>query len=586
MHIPTSGGNKVFLSRGKAVENLCKRFIRPLPDDERYLNRLVEELDIIEDKGFIRCFEQVTDIIEYTRGSKIPHVLRGSGACSLMCYLLGITSIDPVKEDMALARFMNSNREDQPDIDIDVPHWVRPQIFQYLTDRYPNAVARISNDVKYSEKTALRKVLKEHGVKGRIPRRFKVEDYFEDEAHINQIKSEAGELIGKHKHWSLHCGGLIVYEDGIPEDIVLKEYLDGGTQINLTKYDVEEKNLIKIDLLGSRGLSQLWEIDDRPLDEYPYEDKKISEMLCRGEVLGLTQAESRTIRKALIAIQPKNYHDVALALALIRPAAADGGRKASYLRSLGEEEKVKMLIYDDDALGFIAESIGCSMDEADKYRRAFKKSNSKLINEFYARLTTSKKEELRTLQLNELNKYSFCKGHSLAYGQMVWALAYHKVYNNKKFWEATVKHCNSSYRKWVHKHEAQKAGVFIPTKKHYLTNTEQFLDKGWWSGKDFMPNCFLIKDDNEKNLWYFRGLIATTKRLRRFGTTVRLVTIGTGSGKYTDLVIKGNVWNGNYTIIEGMGSMKWADGTNYIEVSKMAPTWFEEETNPFWSFNK
>ena len=586
MHIPTSGGNKVFLSRGKAVENLCKRFIRPLPDDERYLNRLVEELDIIEDKGFIRCFEQVTDIIEYTRGSKIPHVLRGSGACSLMCYLLGITSIDPVKEDMALARFMNSNREDQPDIDIDVPHWVRPQIFQYLTDRYPNAVARISNDVKYSEKTALRKVLKEHGVKGRIPRRFKVEDYFEDEAHIKQIKSEAGELIGKHKHWSLHCGGLIVYEDGIPEDIVLKEYLDGGTQINLTKYDVEEKNLIKIDLLGSRGLSQLWEIDDRPLDEYPYEDKKISEMLCRGEVLGLTQAESRTIRKALIAIQPKNYHDVALALALIRPAAADGGRKASYLRSLGEEEKVKMLIYDDDALGFIAESIGCSMDEADKYRRAFKKSNSKLINEFYTRLTTAKKEELRTLQLNELNKYSFCKGHSLAYGQMVWALAYHKVYNNKKFWEATVKHCNSSYRKWVHKHEAQKAGVFIPTKKHYLTNTEQFLDKGWWSGKDFMPNCFLIKDDNEKNLWYFRGLIATTKRLRRFGTTVRLVTIGTGSGKYTDLVIKGNVWNGNYTIIEGMGSMKWADGTNYIEVSKMAPTWFEEETNPFWSFNK
>ena len=586
MHIPTSGGNKVFLSRGKAVENLCKRFIRPLPDDERYLNRLVEELDIIEDKGFIRCFEQVTDIIEYTRGLKIPHVLRGSGACSLMCYLLGITSIDPVKEDMALARFMNSNREDQPDIDIDVPHWVRPQIFQYLTDRYPNAVARISNDVKYSEKTALRKVLKEHGVKGRISRRFKVEDYFEDEAHINQIKSEAGELIGKHKHWSLHCGGLIVYEDGIPEDIVLKEYLDGGTQINLTKYDVEEKNLIKIDLLGSRGLSQLWEIDDRPLDEYPYEDKKISEMLCRGEVLGLTQAESRTIRKALIAIQPKNYHDVALALALIRPAAADGGRKASYLRSLGEEEKVKMLIYDDDALGFIAESIGCSMDEADKYRRAFKKSNSKLINEFYARLTTAKKEELRTLQLNELNKYSFCKGHSLAYGQMVWALAYHKVYNNKKFWEATVKHCNSSYRKWGHKHEAQKAGVFIPTKKHYLTNTEQFLDKGWWSGKDFMPNCFLVKDDNEKNLWYFRGLIATTKRLRRFGTTVRLVTIGTGSGKYTDLVIKGNVWNGNYTIIEGMGSMKWADGTNYIEVSKMAPTWFEEETNPFWSFNK
>ena len=127
-----------------------------------------------------------------------------------------------------------------------------------------------------------------------------------------------------------------------------------------------------------------------------------------------------------------------------------------------------MLIYDDDALGFIAESIGCSMDEADKYRRAFKKSNSKLINEFYARLTTAKKEELRTLQLNELNKYSFCKGHSLAYGQMVWALAYHKVYNNKKFWEATVKHCNSSYRKWVHYREAVNSGLkIIPGKNPF-----------------------------------------------------------------------------------------------------------------------
>ena len=166
-----------------------------------------------------------------------------------MCYLLGITSIDPVAENMVLARFMNSNREDQPDIDIDVPHWVRPKILEHLYQKWPGQVARISNDVKYREKTALRKVLKDHGVKGRIPKYFKVTDYFSDPAKVAKIEKEAEALVGTHRHWSLHCGGIIVYDDGIPEDIVLK-----GNQIALTKYDVDEKNLIKIDLLCNLSL--------------------------------------------------------------------------------------------------------------------------------------------------------------------------------------------------------------------------------------------------------------------------------------------------------------------------------------------
>ena len=86
--------------RSVKIKNLCFRFIKEVPDDPIYLDRLSEELDIIESKGFVRCFEQVSEIVSYTRSRGIPHVLRGSGACSLMCYLLGITSIDPVKEGM------------------------------------------------------------------------------------------------------------------------------------------------------------------------------------------------------------------------------------------------------------------------------------------------------------------------------------------------------------------------------------------------------------------------------------------------------------------------------------------------------
>ena len=555
--------------RSIKIKNLCFRFIKEVPDDPIYLDRLSEELDIIEGKGFVRCFEQVSEIVSYTRSRGIPHVLRGSGACSLMCYLLGITSIDPVKEGMVLARFMNSNREDQPDIDIDVPHWVRPQILEHLYKKWPGQVARISNNVKYREKTALRKVLKQYGVKGRIPKRFKVEDYFADPFKVQKIKTEAEQLVGSHRHWSLHCGGIIVYEDGVPAELVLKD-----NQISLTKDDVDERNLIKIDLLCNRGLSQLWEIDGRDLSQYPYYDEDVSEMLCRGDVIGLTQAESRTMRKAFIALQPRNYHDVALALALIRPAAADGGRKAAYFKSLKEEKKVKMLIYDDDALGFISETLGCTLDEADKYRRGFKKQNSGIMSKFFSQLNASRQKELRVRQLNDLNKYSFCKGHSLAYGQLVWALAYHKIHNTEKFWAATLKHCNSSYRPWVHKHEAQRAGVFVPTKKYKLSPNEQFLKQKWWSGKDFLPGCFLQEDDEQPGAWIFRGLIANTRTLRRYGQSVKFVTIGTSPGEYIDLVIKGDVWDGNYTIIQGVGKMKISEGARYIEVLKMWPTWF------------
>ena len=99
-------------------------------------------------------------------------------------------------------------------------------------------------------------------------------------------------------------------------------------------------------------------------------DKLASEVLCRGDVLGLTQSESRTMRKTVLALQPKNVYDMALALALIRPAAADGGRKAAYFRSGGKGKR--QIITDEDAIEYISDSIGCSMDFADKYRRGFR----------------------------------------------------------------------------------------------------------------------------------------------------------------------------------------------------------------------
>ncbi len=543
------------------VKDIRARFIRPLPQMKRYKDRLDEEFDIITRKGFVNCFMQVADIIDMIRERQIPHVLRGSGASSLVCYLLGITNIDPVKEDMALARFMNDYRDDQPDIDIDVPHWIRPELLEACYKRWPGRVARISNDVKYRPKTAQRTALKEAGVKGRIPRGFKIEDYFRDPWKIEEVYERAAQLEGQHRHWSLHCGGLIIYQDSVPEELVLKD-----NQIKLTKYDVEEQNLIKIDLLCNRGLSQLWELDGRSLSDYDPYDELTAKLLCSGNVLGLTQAESPTMKKCLVAMQPKSMYDVALALALIRPAASLGGRKARYLNGY----KGRQIIYDDDSIYYIAERMECSMGQADQFRRAFKGGKQELMDQFYAKLRGE--EDDVSKQLVNLNSYAFCKGHALAYGQMVWALAWHKARDPKRFWAATLKHVNSSYRPWVHKREAILAGVFIPHKLWNKPEKDQFLKHKWWTGDSFYPGMQLFKTP-ERGYVGFRGLVAASRRYRRKGMDLHFVTIGFANGQYVDVVVDHEIWQGNGTVIEGCGKLQKRGGSYSIKCEKMWKTW-------------
>ena len=114
-------------------------------------------------------------------------------------------------------------------------------------------------------------------------------------------------MIGKQRNWSKHCGGIIIWKEGIPENLILKE-----NQLAIDKYDVEDNNWIKIDLLCNRGLAQLRELDPTTkLCDYPIDDKITSDLLCRGDVLGLTQSESRTMRKTILALQPKSMYEVA-----------------------------------------------------------------------------------------------------------------------------------------------------------------------------------------------------------------------------------------------------------------------------------
>lgn len=544
----------------KRVNKLVDRFQKPEPKTKEGLKRLNKEFRIIQEKGFTECYTQVHEIIKLTKSKGIPHVLRGSAACSLVAYLMGIHDIDPIEHNIPLERFLNWTRSDHPDFDIDYPYNVRDDIIEELQSMYPGRVARISNRVMYREKSALRQACRDFGHTGRLPRWFNLKDIFPDPDTRNKVRERAEELEGTQRMWMRHCGGIVIFDDHIPSNLVLDAE---DNQIAADKEDVKENDWIKIDILSNRGLAQLNELDDRKVNEYPKDDEKASQLICEGKNLGLTQAESRTMRRALLAIQPKRMEEVALALALIRPAAAAGGRKFSFLKDYENKGKDQNgIVFDEDAIKFIADVSGCSYSEADRYRRGFSDGDEEVIDEFIKLIDWRDNRQEIIEELYNLQKYSFAKGHALAYGQMVWALAYHKARDPKSFWQSTLEHCHSSYSKWVHMRKAINAGV----KLHNSTNgtsLRQFKKDGWWDGEDFLPNMG-VKEEDEKT--WFRGIFGDFRKHYSYGETSVLGVIGVGNGEFEDVVVSGDYPEGYYRIIEGWGRRRKKLNYSHIDV--------------------
>jgi len=480
---------------------LISLFHRNIPNEERYYKRLATEFRLIKKKQFTKVFLQVMDILEISNKLKIPHIIRGSAGSSLICYLLKITDIDPIKECISLARFMHNQRDDLPDIDMDFPSDRRDDIYTEIFKIYGNRVARISNHVKYSQKTALKKAIKDTtGFNKFIPKDFNLTDYTNDETETSKVLDLADNLEGKFKHYSLHCGGIIIFDKPIPKDYILETHTEGNSripevewqQVSLNKDQVDNCMFIKIDILSNRGLTELWDIDTKDIELYPH-DKLVYESLANGENIGIVYAESRAMRKALICLKPNDIQGIACALAIIRPCCRE--HKSAYFKDYADYKAIKediensknsvgnnplgnrplddnvklgdYIIYDDDAIQLIQKLLKCSESNADIYRKAFAKGKKWKMQEFETQLRKNqplfKEDKVRLIydQLCNLQAYSFCKSHAISYAKLVYALAYNRVYKPVEFWISALNNCNSSYRKWVYFREAVAIGIVL-----------------------------------------------------------------------------------------------------------------------------
>jgi len=604
-----------------AAELLPPKFRRKVPDNIRYSERLRVEFDLIDKNGFTAVFLQVQTILGFM--DDIPHIIRGSAGSSLVCWLLGISFFDPIEYGLELARFMNEGRTDMPDIDIDVPYNRRDELYARVARAFPGRVARISNHVKFQPKSAMREALRTVGVKGRIPKHYKLGKLLA-ESGINgsadEVRSIAKGLEGTERLTSLHCGGIVIFDDAVPEELILKAHLELESdscaslcQIKLDKDETEDAGHIKIDLLSNRGLAQAIGIcESVGLDLWHEIPKslfgRIRACFAEGETIGLTFGESRGMRRIFKDIRPQNINEIAIALALIRPAAAEGGRKRRYIQNfnngtLPSSEAEMPIVYDDDAIRRICAVLSCSPSVGDKWRKAFAKGNAGKIGDFEMQLAlrgmsgVQKKSLLG--DLHQLSKYSFCKSHALSYAFLVWRLAYLKVRWPHEFWVSTLNHNHSEYRHWVHMREARCSGLLLSRGKGPyklglrkglpaivpIMGGEQMIlgsddslvqietdmyNLGYWCSEKFFPGCEinLYKEPGKDGLSAsFSGIVATGRMTH--GLT--LLCIGVENGRYIDLVVD-NCDPGLFSSgVEGMGTYKNDGGCETINVETIRP---------------
>ena len=211
------------------------------------------------------------------------------------------------------------------------------------------------------------------------------------------------------------------------------------------------------------------------------------------------------------------------------------------------------------------------MDFADKYRRGFSKQIPSVMNEFLFRLKDKRGNIEQADILKELKhspKYSYCRGHSLSYGQLVWALAYWKARDPQKFWRATTKHCHSSYRRWVHPRQSILAGNYMHNRIQG-TPMKQFEKTGWWDGAVFLSSDFGCEDS--QGVTYFNGVVANSRTIYIFKKKLILMSVGVANDKYIDLIIDKKIFRGGkqWKFISGCGLKKNQFNSEFIEVSHL-----------------
>jgi DNA-directed DNA polymerase III PolC len=496
---------------------LCERGLRRrgAGSDLAARQRLRDELAVIEAGDLAGYFLVVRDIARYARRRGHGMALRGSAGNSLVCFLLEITDVDPLRFRLPMERFLHPGRTDLPDIDLDFDWKVRDDVIDYVFRRHGDRhTAMICSHLFLQPRSAFREAGKIHGLSNeQISRlletlservdlllgeeKLQIENcklkiancpagFPLEPQRWGRIVTDGRRLLGRPHHLSIHPGGVVVTPRPVEEYVPLQRAAKGIVITQFDKDGAEHIGLVKIDLLGNRALSTVDEaVRTGGIVAAPDRDPDTVALLQRGDTVGVNQLESPAMRHLLIQIRPEGMDDVIQGLALIRPGAAGGGRKKCFIRRRRGVEPVQyshpaletlldetqgLMIYEDDALRVVQALTGLSGPDADRFRKRIAKHRTEaegreLFQEFLAACTRNDVPPVvaaeQWVQLLEFRYYTFCKSHAVSYGLIAWKAAYLKTHHPVRFWTAALNNNQGVYPRRVYIEAVKRAGIEV-----------------------------------------------------------------------------------------------------------------------------
>jgi len=377
------------------------------------------ELRLIEELKFEPFFLTVHDVVEYARSQKILCQGRGSAANSTVCYCLRITEVDPSRMAMLFERFISKERNEPPDIDVDFEHERREEVIQYIYGKYGRERAALAATVIcYRPRSALRDVGKALGLdlaqvdrlaRGmqwwdgqRIdPDRIRASGFDPDDPVIARLIALTAEILGFPRHLSQHVGGFVIARGRLDELVPIENAaMPERTVIEWDKDDLDALGLLKVDvlalgmltairrtfrLINEFGGSSAATLGELELASVPSEDQAVYDMICRADTVGVFQIESRAQMSMLPRLKPRNFYDLVIEVAIVRPGPIQGEMVHPYLRRRSGEEEVTypskeveavlkrtlgVPIFQEQVMQLAIVAAGFSPGEADRLRRA------------------------------------------------------------------------------------------------------------------------------------------------------------------------------------------------------------------------
>ena len=447
----------------------------PFNDLIKYNKRLNRELDVIEEKNFQDYFLIVADLVKYAKTKMAVGPARGSAAGSLICYLLGITEVDPIKYGLYFERFIDLNRADLPDIDIDFQDDKRHLVVKYLEKKYGKEnVAQIANVNRLKPKSALTRVAKSLHIPLEDVEEIKnitvnIKDTF-DNSEIGKNFLEkypamiaAAKVEGHPSHTGVHAAGVLVSPQPISNFCGI-DSRDKKRIAMIDKRDAESLNLLKIDALGLRTLTIIANVCDAIEEPYewiyslPTDDKAAFEVFNNHRFSGVFQFEGDAVKSLAIKMPIENIEDISALSAIGRPGPLGSGAAWDYVNARAGRNEIKwisenplileatketfgVIIYQEQVMRIVREVGGFSWEETGAIRKSIAKSKGDEIDKFKKGFVAGAvKNGLAKLeayhiweQIETFGGYAFNKSHSISYGLISYYCAYLKAHHPLEF---------------------------------------------------------------------------------------------------------------------------------------------------------